>query len=171
MITLQQLVRILEPWQSAYSNSKVLPVAVTAVHLTSLLFGGGLAVASDRSLLRAMRADAAERVRQLVHIREVHRPVLVALALMFVSGLLFATADIKTFLTTPAFYVKLSLVALLVTNGAVLTITETRLRLTVAAGQEEQARPLWNRLRVSSWCSLFLWSATLLAGVVLANVT
>lgn len=171
MTTLAQLVQLFEPWQSAYSNSKLLPSAVTGLHLTALLFGGGFAVASDRSLLRAMRRDAAERARELGQIHQVHRPVLIALAVMFVSGLLLATADIKTFLTTPAFYVKLSLVALLLTNGAVLTFTESRLRRTIASNDEAGARPLWNRLRISSWCSLALWTATLLAGVVLANVS
>jgi len=46
---LQQLVAAVEPWKSAYSNSKISAVAVTSVHLVALLFGGGLAVAADRA--------------------------------------------------------------------------------------------------------------------------
>lgn len=169
MIPLQHLVHLFEPWQSAYSNSKVLPSAVTAVHLSALLFGGGLAVTSDRLMLRAMRTGTSARETQLEHLHTVHRPVLIALGLMLLSGLLMATADVKTFLTTPAFYVKLGLICLLVLNGGLLTLTETRLRRAPASGAEADAR-LWRRLRLSCRCSLLLWGATLVAGVTLANV-
>jgi hypothetical protein len=50
-MVLQQLVAAFEPWKSAYSNSKVIPAAVTSVHLVALLFGGGLAVAADRATI------------------------------------------------------------------------------------------------------------------------
>ena len=169
MTPLQNLVRLFEPWQSAYSNSKVLPTVVTAVHLVALLFGGGLAVTSDRTMLRALRAGPAERDRQLLAIHGAHRTVLAALAFMLVSGLLMATADVKTFLTTPAFYVKLGFVSLLVLNGAALTFTETRLRRDATAADGDDPR-LWRRLRLTCRCSMLLWGATLVAGVTLANV-
>lgn len=171
MITIAQLVHFFEPWQSAYSNSAVLPSVVTAVHLTALLFGGGLAVSSDRSLLRAFRAGDPERIRVVHELHAVHRPVLVALALMFMSGVLLATADVKTFLTTPVFYLKLTLVMLLVLNGAVLTRTESVLRRMLASGHDDRTPPVWRRLRATSWCSLVLWTATLITGVVLVNVS
>lgn len=170
MTPLQHLVRLFEPWQSAYSNSKVLPTAVTAVHLTALLFGGGLAVTTDRTMLRALRAGPGERERRLVEIHAVHRTVLAALALMLVSGLLMATADVKTFLTTPAFYVKLGFVTLLVLNGAALTFTEIRLRRGATASDGGDEARLWRRLRLTCRCSMLLWGATLVAGVTLANV-
>ena len=169
MFPMQQLVHAFEPWQSAYSNSKVLPTVVTAAHLTALLFGGGLAVTSDRAMLRALRAGPDERERQLGVIHSAHRTVLVALAVMLVSGLLMATADVKTFLTTPAFYVKLGFVTLLVINGAALTVTETRLRRVATTAVPADTR-LWNRLRLTCRCSILLWGATLVAGVTLANV-
>lgn len=170
IIPLQDLVRIFEPWQSAYSNSKVLPTAVTAVHLSALLFGGGLAVTTDRTMLRALRAGPAQRDQQLVEVHAAHRIVLAALALMFVSGVLMATADVKTFLTTPAFYVKLGFVTLLVLNGAALTLTETRLRRGATSAHGEDGARLWRRLRMTCVCSMLLWGATLVAGVTLANV-
>lgn len=169
MISLQDLIHFFEPWQSAYSNSKVLPSVVTALHVGALLFGGGFAVTSDRLLLRAMRNGTVERVRQLEQLHTAHRPVLIALGLMLVSGLLMATADVKTFLTTPAFYVKLGFVCLLVLNGGVLTLTESRLRRALASGSENETR-LWQRMRLTCRCSMILWGATLVAGVTLANV-
>jgi len=116
-----------------------------------------------------MRTGPAERDRQLGEIHTAHRTVLVALGLMLISGVLMATADVKTFLTTPAFYVKLGFVTLLALNGAALTLTETRLRRGAAAATGDSAR-LWSRLRMTCRFSMLLWGATLVAGVTLANV-
>lgn len=170
MISLRQLEHTLAPWQSAYSNSKLLSTSVTAVHLIALLFGGGLAVAADRGTLRALRAGAAERTRQLAELHATHRPVLIALTFLFVSGVMQAAADVKTFATSPAFYIKLGLVALLVVNGGVLTLTETALGRAPILVDSDRS-PLWSRLRASTYCSVALWTATLIAGVVLQNAT
>jgi hypothetical protein len=96
-MVLQHLVAALQPWQSAYSNSKVIPAVVTTVHLVALLFGGGLAVAADRATLRVGRTGAADHAVQLAE--------------------------------------------------------------------------LWQRLRASAICSLVLWTATLVAGTLLVNIT
>ena len=170
LTSLRQLEHALAPWQSAYSNSKVLSTGVTTVHLVALLFGGGLAVAADRGTLRALRAGAAERTRQLGELHATHRPVLIALTFLFVSGVLQAAADVKTFATSPAFYGLLVLVALLVVNGGVLTLTESALGRTGVSTDADRS-PLWSRLRASTYCSLALWTATLIAGVVLQNAS
>jgi hypothetical protein len=169
VVSLQQLEHALAPWQSAYSNSKLLAIIVAGVHLVSLLFGGGYAVAADRFTLRALRAGDADRSKQLAELHAVHRPVLISLAFSFLSGVLLAAADVKTFATSPAFWVKLGLVALLVINGGVLTAIETRLR----REGSPSAGPwtLWARLRVFTICSVALWTATLIAGVVLQNAS
>jgi uncharacterized membrane-anchored protein len=170
MMSLRQVEHALAPWQSAYSNSKVLSTGIIALHILALLFGGGLAVAADRGTLRALRAGVSERARQLVELHATHRPVLIALSLSFLTGVLQAAADVKTFATAPAFYVKLALVGLLVVNGAVLTLTESSLTKEHAVTDVSRS-PLWSRLRASTFASLALWSATLIAGVVLQNAT
>jgi hypothetical protein len=169
-LSLQQLEHALAPWQSLYNNSKLLSTSVVGAHLVALLFGGGYAVAADRFTFRALRAGEADRARQLAELHAVHRPVLIALALSFVSGVLLAAADVKTFATSPAFWVKLALVALLCANGGVLTITESRLRASVTSTTSSTS-PMWARLRVFTICSVTLWTATLIAGVVLQNAS
>jgi uncharacterized membrane-anchored protein len=167
---LRELEHLTAPWQSAFSNSKVISTSITGAHLFALFIGGGFAIAADRSTLRALRADADERARQLGELRDVHRPVLIAIAVLFVSGVLLALSDVKTFATAPTFWIKMALVMLLVVNGALLTKTEQALwRAGVRA--EVSQRRLWARMRAISWASLFLWSATLVAGVVLQNAT
>lgn len=170
MSLFQQLEHALAPWQSAYSNSKLLSASVIGVHLVALLFGGGYAVAADRFTLRALRAGDAERAAQLAELHEVHRPVLIALVFSFLSGILLAAADVKTFATSPAFWVKLAFVALLLANGGVLTLTEAKLRQPHDSGHGSPS-PLWARLRVLTLCSVALWTATLLAGVVLQDAS
>ena len=170
IMSLQQIEHAFAPWQSAYSNSKLLSTSVVGVHLVALLFGGGYAVAADRFTFRALRAGEADRATQLAELHAVHRPVLIALAFSFLSGVLLAAADVKTFATSPAFWIKLGLVGLLVINGGVLTALETTLR---KPGFRPHAlpSPLWARLRVFTICSVALWTATLIAGVVLQNAS
>jgi len=167
---LAHLEHITAPWQSAFSNSKVISTSVTGAHLFALFIGGGFAIAADRSTLRALRGDVQTRTRQLAELRHVHRPVLIALAVMVVSGLMLALSDVKTFATSPTFWTKMTLVALLVVNGGILTKTEQALGKG-GIPTEHQERRLWNRLRTSSWCSLFLWSAIVIAGVILQNAS
>jgi hypothetical protein len=170
ILPLAQLQHLTAPWQSAFSNSKVISTSVTVTHLFALFVGGGFAIAADRSTLRALRADVSERMHQLAELHQVHKPVLIAIAVLFSSGVLLALSDVKTFATAPTFWIKMALVLLLVVNGAVLTKTEEALRQGGTLAELAQHR-LWRRLRTSSWCSLFLWSATLIAGVVLQNVS
>lgn len=167
---LVQLEHFTAPWQSAFSNSKVISTSITGAHLFALFVGGGFAIAADRATLRALRGDVQVRARQLVELRHVHRPVLIAMAVLFVSGVMLALSDVKTFATAPTFWIKMALVLLLVLNGAVLTKTEQSLG-NGGITTEHQERQLWTRLRASSWCSLFLWSATLVAGVILQNAS
>lgn len=170
MAPLAHLEHITAPWQSAFSNSKVISTSVTGAHLFALFIGGGFAIAADRSTLRALRGDVQTRARQLAELRHVHRPVLIALAVMVVSGVMLALSDVKTFATSPTFWIKMMLVLLLMVNGAVLTKTEQALGHG-GIPTEHQEQHLWNRLRASSWCSLCLWSAVVIAGVILQNAS
>jgi hypothetical protein len=169
------LAHTLAPWQSLYSNSKAVATTVTSVHLTALLFGGGFAVAADRATLRAGQPDRTAAQRVLAELHGVHRPVLVALTILFVSGVALAAADVETFAKSPAFLVKLGLVALLVLNGLALTRTERELRRlepqSDAPDASSSAREvaLWRRLRTTAWLSLALWAATVVSGTVLVN--
>jgi len=174
MTIVPALVHAFAPWQSLYSNSKPVETAVTSTHLVAMLFGGGLAVSADRATLRAAAQDPGARRRLLEELGAVHRPVLIALGVLFVSGVALATADVDTFAKSPAFAAKLVLVALLLTNGFFLARTETALRAAPdpsAAGTDARPREdrLWRRLRTTARLSLLLWGVTVVAGAVLVN--
>ena len=165
------LIQLFAPWQALYSNSKLVAETVTASHLLALLFGGGLAIAADRATLRAIAQPTDERLRVLQNIRATHRPVLIALIVLFASGFALAAADIETFVGSPVFWIKLALVALLLLNGLLLERTEARLRFAPVVQQPRSPKQtrLWRRLRFTAVMSIALWSATLVAGTVLVN--
>ncbi len=167
MTLVQILAHTFAPWQSLYSDSKTVASVVTGVHLVGLLFGGGLAIAADRSTLRAYRRRPSERAGALAELHAVHRPVLLALVVLFLSGVALAAADVETFAASPIFILKLALVTLLLTNGAVLERTERALRLASDDPLREARR--WRRLRTTAYLSLLLWTSTVVAGTVLVN--
>lgn len=159
------------PWQAAYSDSTVISTSVTTVHVVAIVFGAGLAIAADRATLRHARGDDGERLRLLGEIHATHRPVLIALALMFVSGAALAAADIKTFVGAPVFWIKLGLVTLLLMNGVVLERTEASLKKgnSIEVLSRDRSRKMWKRLRRSAVLSIALWTATIVAGTALVN--
>lgn len=167
---LTYLEHLMAPWQSTFSNSKVISTSITGAHVFSMFVGGGFAIAADRSTLRAPRGDVQAQSRQLVEIQQVHRPVLISMIVLFVSGILLGASDVKTFATSLVFWIKMLLVLLLVLNGAWLMRTEQALGSGGITAEHRETQ-LWRRMRVSSWCSLFLWSATLVAGVILQNAS
>jgi uncharacterized membrane protein len=163
MTIVAQLATLLAPWQSLYSDSKIVSGSVTGLHIVALLFSGGLAIAADRTTLRALRGDDSARTRQLAELHAVHRPVLIALSVLVGSGVLLAAADVKTFLSAPLFWGKLVLVVVLLGNGAFLARTEKAL-------QRDASPILWRRLRLAAWCSLVLWAITTLMGTALTSI-
>jgi hypothetical protein len=165
---MEPLYALLAPWQSLYADSVVVSTAVTTAHVLSLVVGGGLAIAADRSTLRIARRPAADRLAHLEELRATHRPVLIALVALFASGVLIATADLETFVGSWVFWLKLGLVALLLANGVVLARAENALR---RAGEQRLGATdlLWSRLRAASIASLTLWLVTAVVGEVLAS--
>jgi uncharacterized membrane protein len=169
ILTLKAIEEFLSPWQSAYSDSVALSTTVTALHLIGMLVGGGLALAADRATLRISNEQPGERERHLGELNAIHRPVLIALALLFVTGVAMVASDVVTFLTSPILWIKLTLVALLVINGVVLERIETSLRRDSTEGTNDRHDRLWSRLRLNAVFSIALWIGTLVAGTVLVN--
>jgi hypothetical protein len=160
MTAVQTLSTLAQPWASLFSNSRVVSSGVMFTHLSGLVLGGGGAVAADRASLRAVRASAAQQASHLSELRLVHRAVLWGLSITFVSGLLLAAADVETYATLPAFWIKMGLIAMLLGNG----VSMQRAERALAAGTVA-----WRRLHVTAVLSLVLWFAVLLASTFLTS--
>lgn len=159
------LARLFEPWAHIYADSKTMATIVTFGHVAALLMAGGLAVATDRATLRALRLAAAERGRHLEDLAGVHRLVVGGLALSVVTGLLLFASDVETFIGSWIFWVKMALICVLLVNGYTMTRAESALRADAA-----DASPAWGSLRRSALVSMALWYVITLAGVALVNV-
>ena len=153
---------LLLSWGSFYSNHAAVRTLVSFVHVGALIAGGGLAVATDRTMLTGAFHDDAWRRTMLESIRGTHRLVIVSLGLIAVSGVLLFASDYETFLYSRFFWVKMGLVALLMVNGGLLWRAERRaVRGDLAA---------WRMLRFTAAASITLWFLTTLGGVALPNI-
>lgn len=168
LIDAHSLAQPFEGWKSFYSHSTLTSTIVLTTHLGAMFLGGGIAVAADRTTLRVASERSDERSRQLAEMADVHRPVLIGITLLFISGIALALSDLENFLGNPVFWIKLSLVALLLINGLFLQRTESALRRDESAGT---GTATWSRMRLFSRLSIALWIATFLAGSILTNAS
>jgi hypothetical protein len=144
-------------WSALYTDHHAVSVTIRFLHLAGLLVGGGTALVADRHLLAGVAGDTARRQSALALAAASHRVVVPALALMAVTGMLMAAADLETFLNSRLFWIKMVIVALLVSNGALLVLTER------AVARNASVRG-WSQVRIVSAASLVLWLSALLAG-------
>ncbi|MEA2765728.1 MAG: hypothetical protein QOK07_2132, partial [Gemmatimonadaceae bacterium] len=166
----QAIATAAKPWASLYSDSTAISSAVTFFHLGGLLFAGGLAISTDRATFRALRGTDDDRNRLLADLGNSHSWVLAGLSVIFISGLLLALSDVKTFGYSLVYWTKMSLVVLLLLNGLLLQRTERKLRAGSLLIQSTIPRQrLWSRLRFAAATSMVLWTAIVLAGVILVE--
>jgi hypothetical protein len=148
-------------WSRIYSDSKVLSTGIIFLHLAGLLLGGGAAVAADRETIKAAGEPDPVRGDHLAFLGSVHTIAISGLVMLVVSGVLILLADLETFWSARAFWIKMGLVALLLANGVVMQRAER-----TARSMPVQA---WRRLKLTSIVSLGLWFAIVLAGTILAS--
>jgi len=149
-------------WASLYANHAIVKTLVAFFHVGALIAGGGLAVASDRSVLIGAADDEFARRSLLESLEGTHRMVIGSLVLIGISGFLLFASDYETFLYSRFFWIKMALVAALAVNGALLMRAERR-----AIGGDERA---WRTLKTTAVASITLWFLTTLGGVALPNI-
>jgi uncharacterized membrane protein len=160
----EALVKLFAPWNKFYSDSKLTETIVTFLHTAGIVVGGGMAIAADRSTLRAKTWSDVERRHHVAELATLHRTVVTSLIVTALTGLLMLASDFETFWGSWIFWTKMSLVLLLLINGARMLSVENGL-----AADSTGASPDWARLRVNAVASITLWLATTLAGFALLN--
>jgi hypothetical protein len=160
MPVLESLVTMLEPWSTMYGDSTALSVGLTYAHLGAMLVGGGLAIAADRTVLKAgMVTDVGVRRTLAAAVGDVHRPVVVALVISLVSGGLQLAADLEALAGNRIMWIKIGLLAALAVNGVLMLRDERGLRAS------PEATKWLSALRLRAMISVVLWLAIVLAGV------
>ena len=164
MAIVETLEAALKPWADFYNHTKPVQAGVEFLHVCGLLIGGGFAIASDRAALRSLDKDVEHRRHVLREFESIHRPVIIGLTVSAISGLLMLSSDVGTFLVSPVFWTKMSLIALLLANGYLVKRTDVQLSADLSPGNRA-----WPRFRFGAIASITLWLATTLAGVILLN--
>jgi len=155
------LTDLADSWSSIYSGSPAMKSALAFAHIGALVAGGGMAIVADRATLAAHKFGGDAMRREADRLGGMHGTVLVSVAIILGSGFLLMFADLDAYLQSPAFWIKMALVAALLANGAML-----RHAGRVAATGDERAH---RTLATAARLSLGLWFATTLAGAVLPN--
>jgi hypothetical protein len=164
VVLIRELAGFAAPWRSVFSHSAPLEMSVVATHVLSMLVAGGLAIAHDRGTLRAGRWDPAIRAHHFAELHAVHRIIVIALAVCMLSGVALFAADVKTYVVSAPFWIKMGLIAMLLGNALIMTATEGGLRVD-AGGTASIA---WARIQASSIVSALLWGSIVLVSIVLS---
>jgi hypothetical protein len=164
MAIVETLVAACKPWADFYGHNKLVAAGVEFLHVGALLVGGGFAIASDRAALRALKAPIEQQKYVLKEFTTVHKPVIIALSVMVISGLAMLASDIGTFLVSPVYWTKMTLVVLLLANGYLIKRADEKLNADPSPGNRA-----WKHFKFSSIASITLWLSTTLAGVILLN--
>jgi len=128
-----------------------------------MMVAGGSAVTADRGVLQACRQAGSGRLRRVDDISGAHRTVIAALTVTSISGVLMLAADLENLAVSPWFWLKMSLLALLLINGWFMTRISHHLR------RDGGVTPrLWSKLQFTATASLVLWFAVVLAGTLLS---
>ncbi len=170
MVTLHQIAEWCRPWNVLFAHSKLVAGSVTGAHILALMFGGGFAIGADRLTLRVDPSNEHAMATQLRDVRDIHAPVVTALFVLVVTGIALALSDVETFFPSVWFWLKLTLVTLVIVNGAMLRATERRLAA-AAARDVPVTVAAWSRMRFFAWSSVVLWTTTAVAGIVLSNIS
>ena len=151
------------PWASFYNDSTATQALIVFGHFGGMMVAGGSAVTADRGVLQACRQAGSGRLRRVDDISGAHRTVIAALTVTSISGVLMLAADLENLAVSPWFWLKMSLLALLLINGWFMTRISQHLR------RDGGVTPkLWSRLRFAATASLVLWFAVVLAGTLLS---
>lgn len=178
---MEPLVHAARPWSDLYGDSAFLQTGLLFVHFAGLLAAGGFAVATDRLALRIGGTPGRDRAVLLRELAAVHRPVMIGLVVVTITGIGMALADAEYLLTSAVFWLKMGAFALLLGNGLLMLRAERRLRAGAdraasppVAGSSAPATPEraggWSALRWAALRSVALWTLTLLLGTTLTAI-
>jgi hypothetical protein len=165
---LATLARWTEPWHKAFSSSVVISTGVLYAHVASLVCAGGLSLVADRASLLSGKWRDVEGEHELGALSANRRLVKRALAVVALSGLLLFLSDVQTFAALPAFWLKMGLVALLISNSLLAERCDHQRRPAGPVAAQPRPEPM-SRYRVHAAVSLVLWLLTLLAGTALVT--
>lgn len=173
---LDTLTQLVQPWADVYAERAGLATTIIAAHVLAMFVGGGLAVGADRAILRAA-PGSAEGVRAVIaDLATTHSLVIGALLVSVASGVALFASDVPTFAVSKVFWVKLTVLCVLLLNGLRMRTSERRVLDSLDGAPVHTAEmPVvfpqapWRAVRLAAVASVTLWITLVLLGVVLSN--
>jgi hypothetical protein len=151
---------IIESWAEYYGNHQLASVAIRFFHLTGIVLGGGAGLITDWQIMKSAFKVNADFDILLKQLSRAHYYVVPWMFVLALTGALMTAADAHSFLVSKVYWIKISLIALLVFNGIALLLLESRIR---RAG----IQAVWGKLTAVSSISAILWQTILFVGVYL----
>jgi hypothetical protein len=136
--------------------------------VTSLVCAGGLSLVADHASLFSDMWRDAEGEHESRARSASRRLAKSALAVVALSGLLLFLSDVRTFVALPTFWLKMGLVALLISNSVLAERCGRWPHLSGSLAAQPRPAPI-SRCRVHAGVSVALWLLTLLAGTALVT--
>jgi hypothetical protein len=156
-------------WAQLYRTNDIVQILAAFGHILSIAYAARFALAGDRAALRLTRAtyavaspiaSAAPRTRSraadLNTLTSAHRHVLTGLACALVTGLAQLAAQLDYLPQSPIFWVKMTLLVVLLANGRVIQLAGRRaVHAASSSGIPDELRPAALR-SIALWCTLIL---------------
>lgn len=172
----ETLVSLCEPWATFYADHQPFATAVIVVHILAMFIGGGLAIATDRAILRSAAGSADATRAVIADLSTTHTVVIAALSVSFVSGVALFASDLATFSGSTVYWTKLGAIVALLVNGLRMRRSERRVvealnGLSPHTSEMPVPFPVsnWGSVRRTAGISLTLWLLIVTLGVVLSN--
>lgn len=167
---------LVQPWADLYSDNSTLSTAVIAVHVLAMFIGGGMAIGADRAIVRAAPGSAEAARAVVADLATMHSVVITSLVVTILSGIALFLADVATFSTAPAYWIKMIAFALLLLNGVRMKKAENSV-LSPLKGMPLHTTEMpvafpkaaWSAVRSSAGISLALWIGIVGISVVLSK--
>jgi len=159
-MVLSLLASVITAWSSYYSDHQLLSVTIRFFHITGLVLGGGAGLWTDWRILRTAQTGTSEKEAVIKLLSRAHVYVIPWMIVLVGTGVLLTAADTAAFFVSRVFWVKISMVVLLVLNGIALLLLENRAR-------QDGVNAVWSKLVLTSFLSALLWQTTLFAGTLL----
>jgi hypothetical protein len=153
-------------WAEYYRTHDVAQLAAAFGHLLAIAYAARFALAGDAAALRltsGVNHHARRAVADLATIRGAHVHVLSALSFALLTGLAQLLAQLAYLPASGVFWIKMSMLVLLLANGRIIQVTSARY-------DHADGRSMDMRLRAAAIRSIVLWCFIVLLGLLLTTV-
>ncbi len=171
-------------WAELYRTNDIVQLLAAFGHILAILYAARYALRGDRAALRLTRPDGRferTRVRDLRQITGAHVHVITGLGFALLTGVAQLLAQLHYLPQSPIFWIKMTMIALLLANGRVIQVAGGRAAAVIkvadapgsaagAVGDGAGGPAALRGLRTAALRSIALWCTLVVLGLLLTTV-